>query len=308
MDREFDVIVYGATGYSGRLVAEYLIRAGGKTRWAMAGRSQQKLQEVRDLLGASASVPLIVADAHEPAALMALAESTRVVLTTAGPYQLYGDDLVAACAAAGTDYVDLTGESNWIAKMMAAHEATAKASGARLVFSCGFDSVPFDLGVYFVEEEAKKRFGAYAPRVRGRVRAMNGGLSGGTMASGQATAAAIQKDPSLMAMMADPFALTPGFKGPPQPPAGAPMHDPDLDADLDAGNPNRGPNACAHADPSHRDPHPGSHPHERANASCRPRSGWRHRVGRLQRPESQRLSGGPGDLRCPGQRLRWPDR
>ena len=217
MDREFDVIVYGGTGYTGRLVAEYLIRAGGKTRWAMAGRSQQKLQEVRDLLGASASVPLIVADAHEPAALMALAESTRVVLTTAGPYQLYGDDLVAVCAAAGTDYVDLTGESNWIAKMMAAHEATAKARGARLMFSCGFDSVPFDLGVYFVEEEAKKRFGAYAPRVRGRVRAMNGGLSGGTMASGQATAAAIQKDPSLMAMMADPFALTPGFKGPPQP-------------------------------------------------------------------------------------------
>lgn len=124
---------------------------------------------------------------------------------------------MAACAETGTDYIDLTGESNWIAKMMAMHEATAKQTGARLVFSCGFDSVPFDLGVLFVEAEAKKKFGAYAPRVRGRVRAINGGLSGGTMASGAATAAAMQKDPAVAALLADPFALTPGFKGPPQP-------------------------------------------------------------------------------------------
>jgi short subunit dehydrogenase-like uncharacterized protein len=140
-----------------------------------------------------------------------------VIISTVGPYQLYGSPLVAACAAAGTDYVDLTGESNWIAAMIGAHEAAAKASGARIVFSCGFDSIPFDLGVFFVEEEAKRRFGAYAPRVRGRVRGLKGGLSGGTLASGMATQAAAAKDPSIGTLLADPFACTPGFRGVAQP-------------------------------------------------------------------------------------------
>ncbi len=217
---EFDAIVYGATGYTGRLVAEYLLKTygvGDSVKWAMAGRSAEKLAEVRDLIGAPTSLPLIVADAHDMAALEAMAQRTKVVITTAGPYQLYGSDLVAACAKVGTDYVDLTGESNWIAAMMAAHEQTAKASGARLVFSCGFDSIPFDMGVWFVEREAATRLGAPTSRVRGRVRNMLGGLSGGTMASGMVTMAAIQKDPTIGAVLADPFALTPGFSGPPQP-------------------------------------------------------------------------------------------
>lgn len=141
------------------------------------------------------------------------------MLSTAGPFQLYGSELVAACAAVGTDYADLTGESNWIARMLSLHERTAKQTGARLLFSAGFDSVPSDLGVYFVQSEAKKRFGAYAPRVRGRVRAMrSGGASGGSMAGGPATMAAIEKDPSILQLLRDPFALTPGFKGPQQPP------------------------------------------------------------------------------------------
>lgn len=225
MTREFDVVVYGATGYTGRLVAEYLVKSGGGARWAMAGRSAAKLAEVRDLIGAPAATPLIVADAKDAAALAAMAARTKVVLTTAGPYQFYGDALVAACAEMGTDYVDLTGESNWIARMIGAHETAAKKSGARLVFSCGFDSVPFDLGVYFVEREAKKKFGAYAPRVRGRVRAIQGGLSGGTMASGMATMAAMEKDPGVAALLGDPFALTPGFKGPEQPDLNATYED-----------------------------------------------------------------------------------
>ena len=219
-NREFDAVVYGATGYTGRLVAEHLLTtygAGGAVKWAMAGRSAGKLGEVRDLIGAPASLPLIVAEAHDPAALEAMARRTKVVITTAGPYQLYGSDLVAACAKAGTDYVDLTGESNWIAAMIAAHEATAKASGARLVFSCGFDSIPFDLGVWFAQREAAARLGSAARRVRGRVRDMVGGLSGGTMASGMATMAAAQRDPAVGKLLADPFALTPGFRGPPQP-------------------------------------------------------------------------------------------
>src|SRR5580693_375361 len=139
---EFDAVVQGATGYTGRLVAEYLLNTygvGGAVKWAMAGRSAEKLAQVRDLIGAPADLPLIVADAHDPAALEAMARRTRVVITTAGPYQLYGSELVAACAKVGCDYVDLTGESNWIAAMIGAHQETAKASGARIVFSCGFD-------------------------------------------------------------------------------------------------------------------------------------------------------------------------
>jgi short subunit dehydrogenase-like uncharacterized protein len=223
--REFDIVVYGASGYTGRLVAEYLVGAGAGVTWAMAGRSAEKLAEVRDLIGAPKSTPLVVADAADPVALKAMAERAQVVLTTAGPYQLYGDALVAACVAAGTDYVDLTGEPNWMAKMIPLHDAAAKQSGARIVFSCGFDSVPFDLGVLYVQNEAKKKFGAVAPRVRGRVRTIVGGPSGGTIASGAATAAAAQKDRSLIRVLMDPFALTPGFKGPQQPDLNATYED-----------------------------------------------------------------------------------
>lgn len=218
--REFDVVVQGSTGYTGRLVAEHLLTTygvGGEVKWAMAGRDAGKLAAVRAEIGAPDTLPLIVADAHDPAALEAMAARTKVVITTAGPYQLYGSELVAACAKVGTDYVDLTGESHWIAAMIAAHEAAAKASGARIVFSCGFDSIPFDMGVWFVEEQAKKRWGHAAARVRGRVRSIQGGLSGGTLASAITTMAAVQRDHSIGGVLANPFALTPGFSGPTQP-------------------------------------------------------------------------------------------
>ena len=217
---EFDLIVYGATGFTGRLVAEYLLKTyqvGGDVKWAMAGRSSAKLAEVRDLIGAPDSLPLLVADAHDSAALEALAARTRVMITTAGPYQLYGSPLVGACAKVGCDYVDLAGESNWIAEMIGLHEATAKASGARLVFSCGFDSIPFDMGVWFAQREATAKLGTAVARVRGRVRSMIGTLSGGTFASGMATMMAAQNNPSVGALLANPFALTPGFTGPAQP-------------------------------------------------------------------------------------------
>jgi short subunit dehydrogenase-like uncharacterized protein len=225
MGSEFDVIVFGSTGYTGRLVAEHLLKAGPGVKWAMAGRSKDKLAAVAREIGAPASLPFVVADADDPASLEAMAKRAQVIVSTAGPYQLYGSNLVAACAKTGADYVDLTGESHWIAQMMSAHEAEAKRSGARLVFSCGFDSIPFDLGVWFAEEEAKKRFGAYAPRVRGRIRGMQGGLSGGTLASGQATIAAVQKDRKLATVLNNPFALTPGFAGPDQPDGNTPYED-----------------------------------------------------------------------------------
>jgi short subunit dehydrogenase-like uncharacterized protein len=227
-DRAFDVVLYGATGYTGRLVAAHLLKTygvGGDLTWAVAARSAGKLDEVCAEIGAPAALPKLLADADDPASLAALAGQAGVIISTVGPYQLYGSGLVAACAAAGTDYVDLTGESNWIAGMIGAHEAAAKTSGARLVFSCGFDSIPFDLGVWFVEEAAKQRFGAYAPRVRGRMRGLKGGLSGGTLASGMATQAAMQKDPAVAALLANPFALTPGFAGPAQPDGDTPYED-----------------------------------------------------------------------------------
>lgn len=234
-DAEFDIVVYGATGFTGRLVAEHLAKrygVGGDVKWAMAGRSADKLAAVRDEIGAPKDTPLIVADADDPASLKAMVERTKAVLTTVGPYQLYGSPLVAACVAAGTDCLDLSGEPNWMAQMIGEHHAAAQKSGARIVHSAGFDSIPFELGVYFLQEQAKKTLGGPVPRVKGRVRKLKGGLSGGTAASGRATMAAIQKDPSLMGLMMSPFALTPGFQGPAQPGGGAVEHDPDVGADV----------------------------------------------------------------------------
>jgi short subunit dehydrogenase-like uncharacterized protein len=228
---KFDIVVYGATGFTGQLVAEYLAanyKGDSGLKWAMAGRSKDKLAAVRDAIGASADTPLIVADAGDPASLKAMVAQAKSVITTVGPYQLYGSELVAACAAAGTDYLDLCGEPLWMRRMIDAHEAAAKSSGARILFSCGFDSIPFELGVYFVQQSAKKALGAPASRVKGRVRAMKGTFSGGTAASARATFAAVANDLSLVSMVQDPFVLTPGFDGPKQPRGNKPLLDEDL--------------------------------------------------------------------------------
>ena len=171
-NKEFDIVVHGATGFTGRLVIEYLLQhypAGAGLRWAMGGRSADKLVQVRDELKAPVDTPLVVTDSADPASLDALMARTRLVLTTVGPYQLYGSELVAACARSGVDYVDLCGEPVWMRQMIDAHEAQAKASGARIVFSCGFDSIPFDLGVAMLQDEMQRRFATPANRVRSRV-------------------------------------------------------------------------------------------------------------------------------------------
>jgi short subunit dehydrogenase-like uncharacterized protein len=228
---KFDIVVYGATGFTGQLVAEYLAAhytGSDAPKWAMAGRSLDKLASVRDAIGAPADTALIVADAADPASLKAMVDQTRSVLSTVGPYQLYGSELVAACAATGTDYLDLCGEPVWMRQMIDAHEATAKSSGARIVFSCGFDSLPFELGVFFCQQIAKKVLGAPVSRVKGRVRDMKGTFSGGTAASVKATFAAAAKDLSLVALLQNPFALTPAFEGPKQPRGNKPLLDEDL--------------------------------------------------------------------------------
>ncbi|MDX4957744.1 saccharopine dehydrogenase family protein [Delftia acidovorans] len=232
MTKPFDLVVHGATGFTGRLVVEYLLRrypAGSGLRWAMGGRNAAKLAAVRDELGAPADTPLVVTDTGNPASLQALMEQTRLVLTTVGPYQLYGNELVAACASAGVDYVDLCGEPAWMRQMIDAHEAAARASGARIVFSCGFDSIPFDLGVFMLQREMQARFGQPAQRVRGRVRKMKGTFSGGTAASLKATMAAAAAQPGVLELLRNPFSLTPGFEGPRQPSGSKPMVDEVLD-------------------------------------------------------------------------------
>jgi short subunit dehydrogenase-like uncharacterized protein len=229
MATEFDIIIYGATGYTGRLVAEHFLNQyAGKPdapKWAMAGRSLTKLEEVRGEIGAGEDTPLIVANSDDPASLEAMCNRTKVVITTVGPYQLYGDALVEACVKTGTDYTDLCGEPGWMREKIDAHHEAAQKSGARICFSSGFDSIPFDLGVMMLQKEAKAKFGAPAPRVKGRVRAMAGTFSGGTAASLTATMKAVAKNPKLIPILQSPFGLTPGFTGPDQPAGLLPEYD-----------------------------------------------------------------------------------
>ena len=219
-DHEFDVIVFGATGFTGRLVAEYLVgRYGidGDVSWAMAGRSQTKLEAVRDEIGAPPNTPLVVADSADAESLTRMAERTRCVITTVGPYLWYGEGLVRACAEIGTDAVDLSGEVLWMRAMIDRYHGRAAQTGARIVHSTGFDSIPFDLGVLFVQRAAEERFGSPCRRVRTRVMDMRGEFSGGTAAAGRATVEALQADPDLFAVLLDPFALVDGSRGPEQP-------------------------------------------------------------------------------------------
>ena len=183
-DRDFDIVLFGATGFTGGLTAEYLARhAPARLRWALAGRNLAKLEAVRDRLAGIDPrlevMDLLVADSTDAPALAGIAARTRVVATTIGPYLEHGEPLVAACAAAGTDYVDLTGESEFVDRMWLAHHETAVASGARLVHACGFDSIPHDLGVYFTMQQLPTDGPV---TVRGVVRS-NGTFSGGTFHS-----------------------------------------------------------------------------------------------------------------------------
>jgi short subunit dehydrogenase-like uncharacterized protein len=180
-DRPHDIVVFGATGFTGALTAEYLARhAGAGTRWALGGRNRQKLEVTREHLAeidpVCAELPLLEADVNDPAALRAVAESTKVVITTVGPYILYGEPLVAACAAAGTDYVDLTGEPEFVDLMWLRYHEQAQRSGARIVHSCGFDSIPYDLGALFTVQQLPE---AVPIELQGFVR-IGGSFSGGT--------------------------------------------------------------------------------------------------------------------------------
>lgn len=205
MSRELDLIVFGATGFTGRLVAAHIAGAAAREslRWAIAGRSRDKLEALG--LGA----PIIVADALDPAAMQALARRTAVVCTTAGPFSRYGSALVAACADAGTHYCDSTGEVPWMRRMIDAHHARARTTGARIVHTCGFDSIPSDLGCWAAQQAFLARFGAPARKVTGVFGEQSGGLSGGTVASALEIAREAGEDPAVRALLANPYALDP---------------------------------------------------------------------------------------------------
>ena len=207
--REFDIVLYGATGFVGKLTALYLATACGPARIALAGRSQEKLREVRDSLGEAAITwPLLEADAASPATLEGLAARTRVIISTVGPYTKYGLPLVAACAAAGTDYADLTGETTFIRESIDAFHEQASGNGARIVHSCGFDSVPSDLTVYALYKRALAD-GAGALGVTDFVvRGFAGGVSGGTIASMMEVMVTTSTDPEARRAMNDPYTLT----------------------------------------------------------------------------------------------------
>lgn len=218
--RTYDLVVFGATSFVGQILCRYLVdRHGtdGPLRWAISGRSQEKLDAVAAETGAD--VPRIVADAADAADMASLAGTATVVVSTVGPYALYGSQLVEAAAAAGTHYCDLTGEPQWIQRMIDQHQETAVASGARIVHSCGFDSIPSDLGVWFTQQQAQERFGTHCSTVAMRVKALKGGASGGTIASGLNVMDEVASDPALRKVLTNPYALAPeGMRsGPKQP-------------------------------------------------------------------------------------------
>ncbi len=209
--REFDVIIWGATGFTGRLVAEYYLAqygVDGDLKWAMGGRSQNKLEAVRADLG-NDLIPLVVADSHDKASLDAMVQRTKVICTTVGPYALYGDELVAACVEHGTDYCDLAGETQWIRRMIDQHDEAAKASGARIVHCCGFDSIPSDIGTFFIQQQAKESKGEYCQQVKMRLKSAKGGFSGGTYASMNNVMAEAAKDPAIYKVLFNPYGLNP---------------------------------------------------------------------------------------------------
>jgi short subunit dehydrogenase-like uncharacterized protein len=205
--------IFGATSFVGQILTRYLYKrfgTDGELRWAIAGRSERKLRELHgSLYPRAAKLPTIVADAGDAVALGKMCAETRVVISTVGPYALYGEPLVKICATTGTDYCDLAGEVQWIRRMIRQYSGAARNSGARIVHCCGFDSIPSDLGVHFLQQRALQKYGKTCPRVKLRVKALHGGASGGTIASILNLVKDVAADPQLRRELANPYSLCP---------------------------------------------------------------------------------------------------
>jgi len=230
-----DLVVFGATSFVGRILCGYLLQTfgvDGELSWAAAARSRSRLESLRSDLGPEAdSLPLLTADATDEPSLRDLCETSRVIVSTVGPYALHGEPLIRVCAETGTDYCDLTGEIHWIQRMIERYEPAAASSGARIVNCCGFDSIPFDLGVHFLQRRAQETFSAPLKLIKMRVRAMRGGASGGTVASIMNATREIAADPQLRREMANPYSLVPKDQAPSvrQPSLSAIGYDPDFE-------------------------------------------------------------------------------
>jgi short subunit dehydrogenase-like uncharacterized protein len=213
MNSQYDVVVFGATSFVGQILVQYLTDNFNKPdketlNWAIAGRSQAKLNAVKTQVK-QPELTSIIADAHDEAAIKGMCAQAKVIISTVGPYALYGETLVKVCAKTGTDYCDLTGEVQWIDRMLKKYEATAKASGAHIVHCSGFDSIPSDMGVYFTQREAKKTLGEYCNNISMRVKAAKGGASGGTIASILNITKEVMKDPALRKDLVNPYLVCP---------------------------------------------------------------------------------------------------
>lgn len=229
MTREFDIIIFGATGYTGQLISEYLVRGySAQTKIAIAGRNEDKLKTLRRAL--DKPVEVLIGDSSDLEAMRSIASRARLVVSCAGPFILYGSNLVQACAENGTDYVDVTGETYWSSQMLAAHGEVAKDTGARIISMCGFDCVPSDLGVYLLQTLAIKERGKPFERIKMRVQALRGGWLGGSHATMQDMRTRMANQPELISFEMDPFGLCPGFEGAPQPPGHEPAFDEELDS------------------------------------------------------------------------------
>ena len=211
MEREYDIIVWGATGFTGRLAVDYMAEqhANSNLKWAVGGRNSQKLQQML----AGRDIAMVTADSGDEASIEALVRRTRVILTTVGPYARYGSSLVAACAKHGTDYCDLTGEVHWMREMITAYQEEAIATGARIVHTCGFDSIPSDLGVYFLQKHMLSTHGVPAHQIKYRPRAFSGGFSGGTIDSMIAMMEKAREDKAIRSKLADPYVLNDAERG-----------------------------------------------------------------------------------------------
>lgn len=209
--KPYDLIVFGATSFVGQILSNYLVETigvNGEISWAIASRSESKLAILKESLGDAASeLPVLIADSHDEASLQTLCSQTRVIISTVGPYALYGELLIKACAESGTDYADLTGEAHWIGMMKDKYNQAAEASGARIVNCCGFDSIPSDMGVFAMQQRAQVQFGHPLPHAKLRVKAMKGGASGGTIASMIEALKAAKADPKMRKKMGNPYLL-----------------------------------------------------------------------------------------------------
>jgi short subunit dehydrogenase-like uncharacterized protein len=213
---QYDIVIFGATSFVGQLICDYMLEqfSTDEVSWVLAGRSESKLHELKTNLGDKAkNLSIIIADANDLEALQSMCQQAKVVMSTVGPYDLYGETLIQACVATGTDYCDLTGEAHWIKKMLDKYEDQAKQTGARIVHCTGFDSIPSDLGVYHLQTQAIKQFGSPCNKVKMRIKRMKGGASGGTIATAVNIAKQLKKDPQVRKDLANPYSLCPKNHG-----------------------------------------------------------------------------------------------